>query len=73
MNDLITRAFAAYFRNLTNDGVMPNQPSSTASGVVEHDGRKYVVLRNTDALLAVYRVKTDGFLKRLDRWPKAIE
>jgi hypothetical protein len=38
-----------------------------------HNGRRYVVLQNVNGVLAVYRVRHDGILKRLRRWPKDIE
>jgi hypothetical protein len=65
-DDLTRRAFAAYFRGGGTD-----QPANT-SGVVEHDGRLYVVLLNTRGTLAVYRVRPDGVLKGLRRWPAAL-
>lgn len=65
--DVVSRAFAAYFRAGANQ-----QPANT-SGEVEHEGRRYVVLRNINGVLAVYRVRTDGVLKGLRRWPKALE
>jgi hypothetical protein len=73
MDDLTRRAFAAYFRSATLDGVVsPDQPANT-SGPATHDGKTYVVLRNVRGPLAVYRVRTSGQLKRLRRWPAAIE
>jgi hypothetical protein len=37
------------------------------------DGLKYVILSGKEGTLAVYRVrKTDGILKFLRRWPKAL-
>jgi hypothetical protein len=38
-----------------------------------HEGHKYVVLRNVRGALAVYRVRNDGMLKRMKRWPVAID
>jgi hypothetical protein len=44
------------------------------SNVVKHDdGRHYVVLRNVRGTLAVYRVRNDQMLKRLKRWPDALD
>lgn len=63
---LVTRAFAAYFRA---GGI--DQPANY-SGVVLHDGKRYVVLVNAGGFLAVYRVRNDGMLKRLRRWPAAL-
>jgi hypothetical protein len=36
-------------------------------------GLSYVVLRNARGLLAVYRVRNDGMLKGLKRWPAEID
>ena len=48
------------------------QPSKD-SGVQEINGKRYVVLRNLGGILAVYRVRTDGILKGLKRWPKELD
>lgn len=69
---LTARAFAAYFRSAARNGVgSPDQPSKD-SGVIEHDGKLYVVLENSHRTLAVYRVRTSGQLKELRRWPKEV-
>lgn len=65
--DLLRRAMAAYFRSGGSD-----QPSSSASGVQEVDGLMYVVLRNVNEVLSVYRVRPNGLLKGLKRWPKEL-
>jgi hypothetical protein len=70
--DLTRRAFAAYFRAADREGWTVDQPSS-ASGVVEHGGKAYVVLFNASRTLAVYRVRNDGMLKRLRRWPAVLD
>jgi hypothetical protein len=67
---LLRRAFAAYFRSATEPS--PDQPAND-SYVTEHGGRLYVVLVNVNGVLAVYRVRNDGILKGLRRWPEAIE
>jgi hypothetical protein len=36
---------------------------------VSEAGRRYVVLSNANGILAAYRVRPDGILKRLKRWP----
>lgn len=64
---LVRRAQAAYFRSGGN-----LQPSA-ASGVVSVDGLDYVVLRNVGGVLAVYRVRNDGMLKGLKRWPSSLD
>lgn len=65
--DLVRRAFAAWFRTGGTD-----QPANTSS-VEAHEGHEYVVLRNAGGTLAVYRVKNDGVLRRLRRWPSALD
>jgi hypothetical protein len=69
--DLLRRALAAWFRAGNVD-----QPCS-CSDVEVHARRRYVVLRGgrgpTDLPMAVYRVKNDGNLRRLRRWPTTIE
>ena len=57
---------AAWFRSGGND-----QPS-TESGVLEHDGRDYVVLHNASGTMAVYRVLPKGTLKNLKRPPRDV-
>ena len=67
--DPVTRAFAAWFRAGNRDA-----PDTAASGLVEFDRRRYVVLRSADgALLAVYRLHLDGVLQRMRRWPPGLE
>lgn len=66
---LTRRAFAAYFRT---GGETVMQPSDRASGVVFHNDKTYVALRNGTDTLAIYRVRNDGMLKRLRRWPAAL-
>jgi hypothetical protein len=45
------------------------QPSSNISELTEHNGKMYVILSSVNGPLAVYRIKKDGSLKRLERWP----
>lgn len=66
-DELTRRAFAAYFR--TGGTGQPGK----ASGVVERDGKRYVVLQNARGVLAVYRVRNDGMLRRMRRWPLGLE
>lgn len=71
---LIPRAMAAYYRAAAREPG-PGEPPIPGrdSYVIDHGGKAYVVLTNVNGLLAVYRVRTDGMLKRLRRWPVAIE
>jgi hypothetical protein len=64
--DLVRRALAAWFRS----GMM-EQPTRFSVG--EFKGRRYVVLRTDAWILGVYRVRNDGMLKRLRRWPPEAE
>jgi hypothetical protein len=68
----IRRAVAAYLRSGHN-GELPPQPSWDSSTVEEHQGSFYVVLRNVNGVLAVYRLRRQGILKRLKRWPQELE
>jgi hypothetical protein len=72
-DELLRRGLSAYYRSAAKDPGQTVQPSSAESGVREVDGRKYVVLRNVSGILCVYRVRTDGMLKGLKRWPSALE
>jgi hypothetical protein len=63
---LTQRALAAYWRTGGFDA--PGDVS-----VADHEGLKYVVLTNIRGVLAVYRVLNNGALKRLRRWPKALD
>lgn len=65
------RAFSAYFR-YPGEAIL-DQPTGGLGGLREHIGRAYVVLENSYRTLAVYRVRNDGRLKRLARWPTAID
>ena len=50
------------------------QPAADLSGAAMAGGLDYIVLRNICGVLAVFRVMTHSHtLKRLRRWPKAVE
>ncbi len=69
---LLNRALAAQARAAARAGGAPLQPSQDSSVVTTVDGKRYVVLRNVVGILAVYRVRTDGVLKGLKRWPAEV-
>ncbi len=76
MEDYIGQAFKAYFRDNRDElgrELILDQPSN-ASDIEYHKGDTYVVLRNCNGILAVYRVmKRNGRLKRLDGPPEGCE
>lgn len=66
-DDLIRRAYAAIYRSRADlPGVMIGR-------VAEARDRRYVVISGGGAILAVYRVRNDGMLKALKRWPRELE
>jgi len=69
---LLGRAIAAHYQASAREGVPADQPASGSSGVEEVGGKQYVVLRNARGILRVYRVRNDGVLKGLRRWPKEL-
>ncbi len=70
--EIMARAFAAYYQYLRKGGYSETQPSNT-SCVQDYNGKHYAVLENVNGVLAVYRIKNDGYLKKLQRWPKELE
>jgi hypothetical protein len=66
------RAVAAYARRCLREGRPPQEPAAAHSGLVDHAGRRYVVLATAAGVLAVYRVKVDGMLRELRRWPRTL-
>lgn len=67
---LTQRALSAYYRSTLDTLDIYEQPGDV--DIREYNGRQYVVLSNVRGTLAVYRVRTDGILKRLRRWPLAV-
>jgi hypothetical protein len=59
------RALEAYLRS---GGTQ--QPTSLQT--FEIVGKSYVVLHNVSGILAVYRIKPNGCLRRLVRYPRAL-
>ena len=67
--DPVDRAVAAYYR--TGGSSVPHPSNNPA--VVKHNGKQYVVLDNVNGVLAVYRIRNNGYLKQLKRWPPELE
>jgi hypothetical protein len=72
MDELLARTIQAYYLARRRDGIIADQPSTSDSGTEIHSGKRYVVLRNSKGTLAVYRVRHDGRLKSLKRWPRLL-
>jgi hypothetical protein len=75
-DDLANRALAAYFREAAAQDGQADQPSRPE--IVEHDGKRFIVLGNVSGALKVYRVLTvngkdvlKGY-KRIPPWADAI-
>lgn len=68
LDEVRERAMRAYFRRR---GSWAAQPADGGE-MVEHDGLLYVRLANIGGVLAVYRVRGDGKLKWLKRWPREL-
>jgi hypothetical protein len=67
ISEFTSRACRAWFKSGSN----VDQPSND-SGEVSIAGKNYVVLRNVRGIMAVYRMRNDGALKRLKRWPEGL-
>lgn len=65
LDPLCTRALAAFFASDGDD--LP-----TSAVVRKLGGKRYVVLSRGGKLLACYRVRNDGKLKRLVRLPSGV-
>lgn len=71
--DFVTRATKAYYKKVAESGQYAMQPSNESS-VETGDCRRYVVLRNVNGILAVYRIRScNQVLKCLKRWPKQFD
>jgi hypothetical protein len=68
--NLESRALAAYFR-FGGHGLA--QPAAHRTRVRELAGLEYVTLSNCDGLLACYRIRNDGNLRRLVRAPSEFD
>ncbi|HEY4178962.1 MAG TPA: hypothetical protein VGM90_19075 [Kofleriaceae bacterium] len=67
--ELYKRGVVALFKSED----IPSQPAASTSGVEVHNKRSYLVLRNARGVLAVYRVRNDGKLKRIrERLPSRL-
>jgi len=69
----LTRAIAAHARACAREGAIYQQPSASESGIEEIGGKRYVVLRNVNGILRVYRIRpSDDVLRAMKRWPREL-
>jgi hypothetical protein len=67
--DYLPRAMAAWYRG-GKTGESRLYPSEAMSiQVTLPDGKSYVLLANSYSVLGVYRIRPNGVLKLLRRWP----
>ena len=72
----VARAMAAFFSSAKNSLILAQAgaiPNYECSNVFEIEGRRYVVLRSSERLIAVYRIDNAERLKRLRRWPWSLD
>jgi hypothetical protein len=72
-NDYLPRALAAWYRGSSTGQARAYPSEAMSMQVTTPDGKGYVVLANRYGVLGVYRIKPNGFLKLLRRWPKDVE
>lgn len=65
----LSRAWRAY---LATNGADAEQPSIPHSGEWELNGLRYVVLSSEQRVIAVYRIKQNGALRRMKRCPAGL-
>lgn len=72
----VMRAMAAYYRSDAQSLVTAaakDFPNHKSSVVREEDGLRYIFLRSSENVLAVYRIDNTGRLKSLKRWPRGTD
>jgi hypothetical protein len=68
----VDRAIAAYHRESAHTLLSFPQPGRADSETRTYQDKDYVVLANSYDVLAVYRIKPSGQLRRLKRWPAGL-
>lgn len=71
--DYVPRALAAWYRGSRDDHARLYPSESACQQVTLPDGKSYVVMANTYQVLGVYRIRPQGVLRLMKRWPKAVE
>jgi hypothetical protein len=70
MNDPLTRAYFEYFARAVRSPEATVFPSSKHSGIESFNRKIFVSLRSLDGSpLIVYRIRGNGYLRRVFRWP----
>jgi len=70
--EYVQRALAAWYGG-SRPGHLRAYASEVRSTHVTVGGLGYVVVANVYGPLGVYRIRPNGFLRLLKRWPKAVE
>lgn len=70
--DIIKRAISAYSRRCQKQGFVYQEPP-TLSDTQKYKGKEYVVLRNVWGVLAVYRIRNNGILRHLSKYPSVFD
>ena len=71
--DYVPRALAAWYRGSRTGHTRASPAEALSVQVTLPDGKGYVVLANSYQVLGVYRIRPQGVLRLLKRWPKAVE
>jgi len=71
-DDLKNRAFTAYFKYLKRNGFMFIQPCGDVLKETVK-AKDYIILYNGNGILSVFRIRPNGILKMLKRYPKEFD
>jgi hypothetical protein len=71
--DYVPRALAAWYRASRTGHTRAFPSQALCEQVTLANGKAYVVMANSNAVLGVYRIRPSGFLRLLKRWPRAVE
>jgi hypothetical protein len=74
MNDLLTRAYYSYLHACVRSEKPTLFPDPSLSAHETFNIKQYVALRDRKGkILALYRIRGNGTLRRVRRWPSAME
>jgi hypothetical protein len=71
--DYLPRAMAAWYRGSEEGRTRAYPSEAMRQQITMPDGKAYVALANSYQVLGVYRIRPNGYLKLLRRWPRAVE